>query len=133
MTHIYAWYSFPKQYFIQCRHCSKEALFNEDKSVIQRNGPIHGSTTCLNCGFSGEVDINWPEDAFYKIEFKNEILWAWDEPCLIVLINYIKSKDRKPKEHNGYSQFLFHLPKVFQDAKNRNAIVAKLEKLKNAK
>jgi len=98
-----------------------------------------GTIRCTKCLIQKKHKLNWPEDAYFKIQYKGQTLWAYDRKYALKLLNYIKSDERKKRivGYKGNSQntfisqdwFLRHIPEHFQTAKARPEIVKKLTKL----
>lgn len=87
-----------------------------------------GVCTCPTCGYRKKHELRWPEEAYFVCEVKGEQLWAWDRKYVQILIDYIASKERKPKQH-GSMLFLLHIPTTFLLAKNRDEVLKKLRRL----
>lgn len=87
-----------------------------------------GSKVCTQCNLRQKASLRWPQDAFYQCDFKGYDLWAFNRESLIDLREYIASDDRETKDYK-YSSFLLHIPSVFLDRKNRQAVVKKLDRL----
>lgn len=96
-----------------------------------------GSIKCSKCLIQKKHKLSWPEDAYFQINYKGDVLWAFDRKTGLKLLSYIESKDRK-KRITGYSGetwntivsqdwFLRHIPEQFQSAKARPEIAKKLK------
>ncbi|MFZ5637643.1 MAG: hypothetical protein ACOY82_13770 [Pseudomonadota bacterium] len=131
MTHVCQWCSFPETVSIHCPRCGSEALFTETKGELRHppGAPIAGSSRCLSCGYNGSHTIAWPDAAFYKVEIRGHLLWAWSADSTEVLIRFLASGQRDEKAFPGHVAFLLHLPTVFKRAGMRKEAVAKLRKL----
>lgn len=86
-----------------------------------------GAIIC-KCGCRRKHVLNWPQYAFYTINYRNRKLWAFTRETAIELRNYVATTDRDVK-HHSWQTFLMKIPKPFLIAKARKPIVAKLDKL----
>ena len=87
-----------------------------------------GSVDCDQCGLRQLHQLKWPQDAYYQIEYKGQILWAFHRETANELKEYILSKDRDRTKFQWHS-FLLHVPMIFLKQNAREEIVKKLEKL----
>lgn len=87
-----------------------------------------GSTDCDQCGNRQLHQLKWPQDAYYQIEYKGQILWAFNRETAKELKEYILSVDRDRTKFQWQS-FLLHVPTVFLKQNSRDEIVKKLKKL----
>jgi hypothetical protein len=87
-----------------------------------------GSVDCSQCGLRQIHHLKWPQDAYYQIEYKGQILWAFDRETANELKEYILSKDRDRAKFQ-WQFFLLHVPAIFLKQNAREEIVKKLEKL----
>ena len=90
-----------------------------------KNG--EGVVIC-ECGTRRKHKLKWPQDAFYKLNYRKNNLWAYNRETTIVLRDYIKSDERK-NFGVKWQFFLLHVPKPFLVAKARKPLVAKIDKL----
>ena len=86
-----------------------------------------GSVYCSNCQHIAKHELQWPNEAFYKIEYKSQILWAPDLKTMVALKDYIESEERDTNKH-GCKCFLMKIPEIFLARKARNEIVKKINK-----
>lgn len=87
-----------------------------------------GSVDCSHCGLRQKHQLKWPEDAYYQIEYKGEILWAFHQESAAELKEFIASKDRDRSKYR-WATFLLHVPTIFLKENARDSIVRKLAKL----
>ena len=87
-----------------------------------------GAFRCLACNACETYVLNWPNDAFYQIEIKGSILWAFNRDSLIDLRDFILSKEREVGNHK-WLFYLRQIPTVFKSKSNREKVVKKLNKL----
>ena len=100
-----------------------------------------GVLQCNNCFLRSKHNLKWPEDAYFKVEYKGDWLWAFDKATAELLLNYIASDERnktisgfiQAKSHKievkGYHRFLLKIPEKFQARQARGPIVKKLRKV----
>lgn len=84
-----------------------------------------GAISCAACGLNRKHDLVWPNDAFFQIEYRGSILWAFNRDSASELQTYIESEDRN-RQNFTYSNFLMKIPTVFLTKKARGAVVRKL-------
>ena len=142
MTTCYQWFSFPDEFSVCCPKCKLEARCKNAPIVRSKQvggathyeavgepGVFEGDVSCLNCGFTGRVEVHWYQDAYWKCDVKGKTLWAWSLEHAKVLLDYIKSSERDEKAYPGYLSSLLHLPTHFKLTKNREASVKSLSQL----
>ena len=100
-----------------------------------------GVLQCNNCSCRRKHNLQWPEDAYFKVEYKGDWLWAFDRETAQLLLNYIESDERnktiigyiQAKTHKieikGHHSFLLKIPAKFQARNARDPIVKKLRKV----
>ena len=97
-----------------------------------------GVLQCNHCSYRRKHNLRWPEDAYFKVSYKGDWLWAFDRDTAELLLNYIESYERN-KTISGYIQakthkveikshhsFLLKIPEKFQARKAREPIIKKL-------
>src|SRR5690606_33171020 len=101
---------------------------------------------CQSCGYNKQVPTetevfgikgNWEMAAhgyfnaklWLQYPFKNEMFFAYNDLHLEYLENYISAKLREHKDRKGFT-LLEKLPKFYHEAKNRDALIKIIEKLK---
>lgn len=98
--------------------------------------------TCETCKKENEYEITWkkylknhPNDPYFGMDLwlqtaiKSNVLWAYNLEHLDFLKEYVASKLREDNFRNKYS-LITNLPQWIKEAKNRDLIVRKLNKLK---
>ena len=134
---------FQEEVAVACPKCNKKALttvnYEEKKAKL----------TCTHCGFHDVKDTllthlgytaNYKADAsayfdvetWYLAPFKNDFFFAYNEAHLLYLEQYIGAKLREHKDRSHFT-LLEKLPKFYHEAKNREALLKLIEKLKNKK
>uniref|UniRef100_UPI004047227E hypothetical protein n=1 Tax=Polaribacter sp. TaxID=1920175 RepID=UPI004047227E len=66
---------------------------------------------------------------WYAASFKNDYFFAYNEAHLLYLEQYIGAKLREHKDRSHFT-LLEKLPKFYHEAKNREALLKLIEKLK---
>ncbi len=87
-----------------------------------------GAVCCTACGSRKKAKLNWPKDAYYQCEIRGDVLWGFNRQSLTELRDFIQSDSREEKKYT-YQSFLRHIPSVFLQRKNRERVVAKLDRL----
>ena len=98
------------------------------KNLYRGSGLDSGSVSCLRCGAHRRHDLQWPQDAFFQIEFKGEVLWAFNLESAIELRDYIASSNRDRGEYKWQS-FLMKIPKKFLLQGARDTVSKRLGKI----
>ena len=84
-----------------------------------------GAILCAKCGLNCKHELDWPGDAFFQIEYRNNVLWAFDRDIASELLEYIASQDRD-RHRFRHHLFLMKIPSVFLSKKARETVVKKL-------
>ncbi len=141
MTTCYQWFSFPEKVSVICPQCRGEAdckkapwLRQETRwgstyYVVSELNTFDGYVSCLHCGLSKQIQVFWPQDAYWKCDVRGQTLWAWSLEHTKVLLDYIRSSARDEKAYPGYLASLLHLPTHFKLAKHREVSIKSLSKL----
>lgn len=87
-----------------------------------------GSVRCKSCQYRSMHVLNWPQDAYFSIEIKGQVLWAFNTDSAMDLRAYIDSKDRRIRGYK-YSSFLLHVPTYFKKQNVRKMVTKKLDRL----
>ncbi|MEO1155511.1 MAG: hypothetical protein AAFV31_16880 [Pseudomonadota bacterium] len=85
-----------------------------------------GAIVCGSCGLRRKHRLKWPDDAFFQIEFRGRVLWAFDRQSMVSLIAYVEAADRKPQRRRGQETFLIKVPSHFLAAKARDRVARRL-------
>ena len=94
----------------------KKAAFNS----VENEGVL----SCAACPIVRRYILNWPDDAYFQISYKGEILWAYNRDFALSLLDYLSSDLRGNTRSNP---FLNSVPTVFQTAKARSVVVRDLK------
>ncbi|MEP6341684.1 MAG: hypothetical protein ABJ275_00045 [Maricaulaceae bacterium] len=113
---------------------SPENFTNKPFYYYSRRNASRGVIVCNSCDFRRLHKLSWPNDAYFKINYKTETLWAFNREMVIVILNYLKSSDRKKRVtsttgHVSQHTWLRKIPTVFQTKKSAPHVIKKLEKI----
>ena len=86
-----------------------------------------GTLVCECCGKRSKHTLDWPREAYFQIEYRNQILWAFDRASTAELIDYICASHRRPDDFI-YWPFLMKIPHVFLTRQARETVVKRLRK-----
>jgi predicted RNA-binding Zn-ribbon protein involved in translation (DUF1610 family) len=131
---------FQNEVWVVCPKCSKKAIAKVDYEAKKAR------LICDSCGYNKEIETsssilglkgNWQTAAntyfdaelWLKTPFKNEVFWAYNDQHLLYLEQYISAKLREHKDRTHFT-LLEKLPKFYHEAKNREALLKIIEKLK---
>jgi Zn ribbon nucleic-acid-binding protein len=132
---------FRNEVVVVCPQCQKKAL-----STVNYEAKT-AKLTCMHCGyhkakstvlsFLGLV-AHYKESAhryfgatlWYQAPFKKDCFFAYNEAHLHYLEQYIGAKLREHKDRTHFT-LLEKLPKFYHEAKNRDALLKLINKLKN--
>lgn len=134
-------FDFQNEVYVHCPQCQKQAVarvFNEQKKA---------RLSCVHCGFhkeastlltnntGGHYEIIQAAHAYFDASlwfaapFRNEVFWAYNPEHLTYLESYIAAKIREHKDRKHFT-LLEKLPKFYHEAKNRDALLKIIGKLK---
>lgn len=131
---------FQEEVAVTCPKCEKKAQatvnFEEKKAklVCSHCGFYESKSTLLtHLGFAAHfqtsADSYFGADLWYAASFKNDYFFAYNEAHLLYLEQYIGAKLREHKDRSHFT-LLEKLPKFYHEAKNREALLKLIEKLK---
>lgn len=128
---------FQQEIWVFCPNCSKKAITSVNFEMQKAR------LLCANCGYNKEAKTNtnqqenWQMAAhlyfdaklWLQMPFKSETFWAYNSAHLDYLQQYISANLR---EHTDRTHFtlLEKLPKFYHEAKNREALLKIIGKLK---
>lgn len=109
-------------------------LTPEEARSLPMDGPWpphhdEGSVLCEGCGHRAAHRVTWPAEAYYQVEHRGEVLWAWTRGQAEALLRLAETPGMKPQEDRIHGDFLKRVPTVFFTAKARDAVARKLRKL----
>lgn len=131
---------FYEEVWVVCPACSKKAVAKAD---YEKN---EARLFCEYCNYNKQVSTelvvfgvkgNWETlahvyfhaDLWLQHSFKEDIFYAYNAEHLEYLENYISATLREHKDRTGFT-LLEKLPKFYHEAKNRNALLKIIKKLK---
>ncbi len=103
------------------------AYWSHSKSAYTSKELNIGSVNCNFCSIRRKHSLQWPEEAYFQISYKNHILWAYNTESTNELNDYLISKSRDRSKYN-WRYFLMHIPTVFKTQKAREPISKQLSK-----
>lgn len=151
--------TFPKQHPNACRipwgsgvleeRFPREFSWKDQDNPFTNGRRVAGVTQCDNCCRRSKHILNWPADAYFKVNTKAGELWAWNRFFLTAARNYIQSEKRDLLAHSliaeettnssktsrtGVSRseifgFLRELPKEFLRVSNRADVVRRMDRV----
>lgn len=133
----YNWKQIPDCMDVKCPKCGALARFTrtvkDPPAYTRRRHSVcrqyEGKIICVDCGYAKNDSINWPNDAYYQLEYRGLLIWAWNRQYLRVLEYWVSSKFRKEDELPRYVYFLACLPRGIVLAKNRPGILREIRKM----
>lgn len=129
---------FQKEVWVVCPQCSKKAIAKVDYEFQK------AKLFCAHCGYNKEkittisgqqahlilaAHSYFDAELWQQMPFKNDIFFAYNDKHLEYLENYIAAKLREHKDRMHFT-LLEKLPKFYHEAKNREALLKIIDKLK---
>ncbi len=102
--------------------------FAHSRYLYRSAGPRLGSISCDRCHLYQRHKLDWPKDAYFQIEYKDDVLWAFNAESAVELFHYITSTNRT-RDHYKWEAFLMKVPTKFLRRGARKTITKRLEKL----
>ncbi len=102
--------------------------WNHSKYLMRNHNTDLGAVSCSHCQTRKPYILQWPNDAFYSISIKGEILWAFNRESAVDLRDYIASGERKTEKYK-WASFLLHVPTAFKKQNTRDNVVKKINKV----
>lgn len=106
----------------------KPECWSHSRYLYRNHGTDLGSIRCSSCNLNQKHALNWPDEAYFLMEYKREQLWAFNRESAVDLRDYINSTERNVDDYR-WSHFLLHIPTVFKKQNARESIVKKINKL----
>lgn len=69
--------------------------------------------------------FEWPQDAHFQIEYRGQVLWAFERSSMVALIDFVASTDRRNTRRPS-AGFLMKVPSHFLVAKALAPVLKKL-------
>ena len=102
--------------------------WNHSRYLTRRRNGDEGTIICHHCHTRKKAELAWPEMAFFKVDVKGHVLWAFHRESALDLYNFIASAERHQSAYR-WAYFLRHVPGRFLTAKLRDEICKKFKKL----
>jgi hypothetical protein len=102
--------------------------WNHSQYLYRNHGIDLGAFSCSHCQTRKRHLLSWPNDAFYSISYKGEVLWAFNRESSVELRDFIASNERNPGNYK-WSNFLLHIPTPFKKQNSREGVVKQLSRL----
>lgn len=87
-----------------------------------------GAYACHNCHEVRRHNLEWPKDAYFQINYRGEVLWAFHREATACLRDYIASKLRNPESYK-WSRMLLHVPTKFLVQNARDTVIKRLDQV----
>lgn len=91
-----------------------------------------GSVCCPHCLLRARHRLRWPDDAYFQVGYRQQILWAFNRESAAALLAYVMSPTRsvwcfaKRQSLRRWTPFLWHIPTVFKTRKARAEVARRL-------
>jgi len=102
--------------------------WRHSKYLTRSHGIDLGSVSCQTCRTNKMHLLDWPNEAYYSIDYKSNQLWAFNRESANDLYSFIHGNERKVSDFK-WRGFLLHIPTVFKTKKAREPVTKKLNKL----
>lgn len=87
-----------------------------------------GAIRCAHCQLRQKHALRWPDDAYYSLAHRGQVLWAYDRESAVELLEFLSSTTRKESRYR-WTSFLRHVPTSFKTSRARDAVTRQLRKL----
>nr|WP_312972730.1 hypothetical protein [Pseudomonas sp.] len=104
------------------------ADWSHSRYLRQQYGHTLGALVCDPCGLRSRHQLDWPGEAYYAVDYKNHLLWAYHRESALELRDYLLSIDRKLRDYR-WAAMLLHVPGVFKTRKARAPLTQRLSRL----
>ncbi|GAB5482145.1 MAG: hypothetical protein Pars92KO_19020 [Parasphingorhabdus sp.] len=101
------------------------SFWDHSEYLYRGHGTNHGTVYCTSCDLRRKHVLNWPDDAYFSITYKESVLWAFNREMATELAAFVESNDRDLEKFRYRSSFM-KIPKLFLSAKARSHVVKKL-------
>lgn len=132
---------FENEVLVECPMCKKKAVAKTNTEAKKVR------LYCENCSYNKEIVAeatvfgitgNWKMAAnhvfgaelWLQYPFKNDVFWSYNHEHLAYLEQYISAALREHRDRSHFT-LLEKLPKFYHEAKNRDALLKIIKKLKN--
>ena len=127
---------------IVCPRCQGRAVFTTRHNkalpvtVKKADGTVSpnnqdGQVRCTACHHVAAHTLDWPGQAWFRIEYKGQILWAKDAEMMAEIRRFIAAGvDRNAiGKASVWWRYLLRIPSHFLGAQARTAVLRKIDKL----
>ena len=141
MTEIYEHALLHGPLDIVCPRCGGRAVFstrhNKALPVTLKtaDGTIKadnrdGQVRCTACSHVAAHTLAWPDQAWFQVEYKGQVLWAKDQAMMIEIRRFIAAgADRNAiGKTSEWWRYLLRIPSIFLSARARDPILKKIDK-----
>jgi hypothetical protein len=113
-----------RRYYTVLRY--PELLSWKELRRLRREVRQVGICRCGACGYLNRHLLEWPAEAYYAASHRGRTLWMFTREHAAALRAYIAADDR---QNAPGARWLSRVPKEFLAARNRAALVKKLDRL----
>jgi|GEM_PF-3407385 len=125
---------------IACPACGERARFDTLGAALPMNllladGTVErdswrGHASCTRCGHNGTHHLDWPAEAWFRVEHRGGTLWARDEAMMAEIRRFIAAEaDRKMlRRDSPFGLYLMRIPAAFLKAGEREALLGKIDR-----
>ncbi|MEJ7805000.1 MAG: hypothetical protein WKG03_03640, partial [Telluria sp.] len=71
-----------------------------------------GAIRCAHCCLRAKHQLAWPNDAYYAVAHRRQVLWAFYRESAVELLDYLSSTKRDVSKYR-WASFLLHIPSIF--------------------
>lgn len=96
--------------------------------LYRSHGLDLGVAACSSCGTREKHRLDWPKDAYYQVQHRGSLLWAFHRESAAELRDFVSS-DERSREGYKWQSFLLHIPHEFLTRKARQHVVKCLDRL----
>lgn len=93
----------------------------------RRDFPV-GALRCSHCTTREKHQLAWPNDAYYTVAYRGQVLWAYHRESAMELEKYLSSTSRDVSKYR-WGSFLLHIPTKFKVRKARETVTKQITKL----
>lgn len=102
--------------------------WEHSKYLLRSTQTDTGSVTCTHCGLRRMHRLQWPEEAYFAVTYRHELLWAFNRESALELLGYLSSGIRDISRYR-WRNFLLHVPSLFKSRGARDAVSKQLQML----
>ncbi len=127
---------------IVCPGCDEQAVFSTSHGkplpvrLRTATGEVlpdnwDGQVRCSACGHAARHVLDWPSDAWFKLDHRGETLWARDAEMLAEIRRFIAAGAERQaiKKTSSHARYLVRIPSTFLKATDRETLLRKIDRL----